>query len=380
MADIARLELDRWLRKSPEHLSAYLEIAAIWNEGPSLDRRRKYEPDRLIADATTQDCGNIVALSALASRQDEYQARPIAVDASRTTTACGGSLPAIARRWRPAAIAAGIAAVVIGTGVVIWSHAFPGTSYSTPVGEQRSIELADGSTIELNSLSSVRVHYTQQERDVVLLEGQALFTVAKDAARPFIVTSDAVRVRAVGTEFDVYKQRYHHTVVTVVEGRVAVLAGTSPFPRPLLQAVAPRLQELARSSASIRSPTPPALPFPKAETGPDGNIFVAAGEQLTVTPKVLELAQHADVASATAWTQRELIFHSASLTEVADEFNRYNSRQLVIADPSLETFHISGVFSSSDLSSLVRFLRERPELRIVESRDEIRIEKIITKR
>lgn len=372
LADAARVEFDRWLRKSPEHLSAYLEVAAIWNEGPSLDPARKYDLDGLIVEAT-HDRGNIVALSPFASSADEHQPSPVAAVSSMAT-----AIPPAAahrfRRWLSAAIAAGIAAAAIATGTLIWSQAFPGTSYATAMGEQRSIELADGSMIALNSLSKARVHYTQRERDVVLLKGQALFTVAKDAARPFIVTSGATRVRAVGTEFDVYRKR-DDTVVTVVEGRVAVIAHTPSFLRPMVSATAPTLRKLTGASASIRLATPPTLPFPEAEAGKEGNLFVSAGEQLTVTPKGVALTQHADVASATAWTQRELIFESASLSEVAEEFNRYNEQQLVITDPSLETFHISGIFSSTDPSSLIRFLRERPGLRVAETGNEIRIEK-----
>ena len=81
------------------------------------------------------------------------------------------------------------------------------------------------------------------------------------------------------------------------------------------------------------------------------------------------------IASATAWTQRQLVFESASLADVADEFNRYNEKQLIVGDPRLETFHVSGVFSSTDPASLIRFLRARPELRIVETASQIRIEK-----
>ena len=89
------------------------------------------------------------------------------------------------------------------------------------MGEQRSIQFEDGSTVDLNSRSKIRVKYSKQERDVELIEGQALFHVAHDTSRPFIVAVGATRVRAVGTQFDVYKKS-NGTVVTVVEGRVAV--------------------------------------------------------------------------------------------------------------------------------------------------------------
>jgi transmembrane sensor len=361
LADAARSEFDRWLRKSPEHLSAYLEIAAIWNEGPSLDPAGKYDADRLVAEAT-QNQGNVVSLPPQAWAEEEHAVSRIADS---------GEAP---YRW-PMVLAAAMATVAVGAGALIWSLAFPGKGYSTAIGEQRSIELTDGSTLELNSLTRVRVHYTKEERDVELLQGQALFTVAKDPARPFIVASGATRVRAVGTEFDVYKKHYD-TVLTVVEGRVAVLAGVSTFLGPRAPVVGPGQGQITGNPAATRSTIPSTLPFPESEAGREGSILVSAGEQLTVTPRALQLAPHADIASATAWTQRELIFHSASLTEVADEFNRYNDRKLIVTDSSLETFHISGVFSSTDPSSLIRFLQSRPGIRIVQTDGEIRVEKM----
>jgi transmembrane sensor len=181
------------------------------------------------------------------------------------------------------------------------------------------------------------------ERDVDLLEGQALFHVAKDPARPFIVSSAATQVRAVGTEFDVYR-RIQGTVVTVVEGRVAVLL--------------PDQDE------------PGVQPPPSAPNAP---MFLSAGEQVLVTPRTMQKAEHPSVAMATSWTQRQIRFESASLADVAEEFNRYNERQLVIQDPTLYDFHITGVFSSTDPASLVRFLRERPGVQVTETAAEIRV-------
>jgi transmembrane sensor len=168
-------------------------------------------------------------------------------------------------------------------------------------------------------------------------------------------------VRAVGTEFDVYQKR-GGTVVTVVEGRVAILTD-----HPIAD------QSIARNA--INEPQPSNLEFPTVPPAQVGNIMVAAGEQLTVTPRLIQIAEHPNIANATAWTQRQLVFESASLADVADEFNRYNDRQLIVADPRLETFHVSGVFSSTDPASLIRFLRARPELKIRETESQIRIEK-----
>ena len=79
-------------------------------------------------------------------------------------------------------------------------------TYSTGIGEQRSLALEDGSSIKLNAMSRIRVRFTATRRDIELIEGQAFFRVAKDKTRPFIVESKGTQVRAVGTEFDVYRR------------------------------------------------------------------------------------------------------------------------------------------------------------------------------
>src|SRR5258705_9047667 len=74
--DTGRRELDRWLRKSPEHLSAYLEIAAIWNEGPSLDPRSKWTTDTLIAQARESEDDNVVALHSATAAESSPERAP----------------------------------------------------------------------------------------------------------------------------------------------------------------------------------------------------------------------------------------------------------------------------------------------------------------
>jgi transmembrane sensor len=252
--------------------------------------------------------------------------------------------------------------VSLGVGAVIWFEVLRAVTYTTAIGEQRSIQLEDGSTVELNSRSKVAVRYSEHERGIELLEGQALFHVAKNATRPFVVRSGDTRVRAVGTQFDVYRKATG-TVVTVLEGRVAILTD-----HPIAGKDA-----IGAAGSSQYATAPPS--FPRAEGGQGAAVELSAGEQVVVTPKAARKTDHANIANATAWTEREIVFDSASLTEVAEEFNRYNQRQLVIEDPTLETFHISGVFSSTDPASLVRFLRERPGLHIVETASEIHIVK-----
>jgi len=348
----ARREFDLWARRSPEHLAAYLEIAAIWNEGPSLDPHQKWDANTLIAQAG-KDPANVVPL-ARSSPGDTVRDTPIAELIA--------DVPHLRMPWPRAAAA--IASLGLAIAASIWIQHLRVPTYSTATGEQRSIVLADGSVIKLNSRSKIEIRYSKVERDVNLLQGQALFHVAKDHTRPFVVASGGTSVRAVGTQFDVY-QKYSGTIVTVVEGRVAILReGATP-------------SDASEGSAS-GSATPNLLAPPVIDASnkvlPDV-VYLSAGEQLTVTPKTEQKTAHPNVASATAWTQRQLVFDSASLSDVAEEFNRYNERHLVIQDPALYDFHISGVFSSTDPTSLIRFLRQRPGVKVVETASEIRIAK-----
>jgi transmembrane sensor len=206
--------------------------------------------------------------------------------------------------------------------------------YDAGIGEQRVIALEDGSQIELNASSRLRVRFTEGQRLVDLMAGQALFRVAKDSARPFIVRSGDASVRAVGTQFDVYRKPAG-TIVTVLEGSVAV--------------------------------------SPARAGGHSEVAILTAGQQIVMTPSMIPEPRPADIELATAWTQQRLAFSRASLVEVAAEFNRYNKRQLVIRDNVLETFQISGNFPSADPGPLIRFLRAQPGIRVNERSDEVEI-------
>lgn len=331
----ARTRFSEWLRRSPEHIQAYLDIAGIWARLPDSD------PDARLD------------VSALISRARESGAEVVAL-----TARSGGIEKRRDRAWNWRALAASVAGVCLVAGIAAWIALNAKDSYSTQIGEQRSITLDDGSSIDLNSRSRIRVRFSDKERFVELLAGQALFQVAKDAARPFVVRSGDAQVQAIGTRFDVYRKPTG-TIVTVVEGRVAVLpnqADAGNAGRPILSMDPARAIEVA-------------VP---------GLLYVSAGEQVAVSAAQAPVAPtSADVAAATAWVQKKLIFNATPLRQVADEFNRYSTRVLVIEDAELGRLGISGVYSSTDPSSLLRFLRAVPEIRIIESDQEIRITRVL---
>lgn len=400
---------DAWLRESPQHVRAYLEMSSVWEDVPSLDPTWNPNADELVVRARADH--NIVSLSSpslvaspslLGQERSDDRPRdsfgkghvPAAntyqrTDARTQASFRGEERPKANRSVRLASMLAASILITLASG---WFYLQRGV-YTTDTGEQRSLALADGSTVELNSRSRIKVQYTEHERRIDLLEGQALFHVAKNKARPFIVQTGNTRVRAVGTAFDVYKAS-SGTVVTVVEGRVAV--HTSQRPQGVVNGLphdrsdsrdtsetpdagtASTESEPSSAQAAQQHRSGSGSASPQEASGihaVTGEILLAAGEQLVVTPAIVTFPKRASIAAATAWTRRSLVFDSSSLTEVAQEFNRYNTRRLVIEDPQLADFHVSGVFSSVEPTLFLRFLRAQPELVVEETDTEIRITK-----
>jgi transmembrane sensor len=314
-----RARFAQWLLTSPEHVRTYLELTPIWAEAASVNPKH-LDAKTLIARARLD--ANVVDLHRPADAQGPAEAPAIAAPSPRRAHR-------FARRYW---LAASLATVAV-AGIVSSMISRP-TIYTTGIGEQRSVGLSDGSRIELNSQSRLQVRFSKSERAIDLLEGQGLFDVASDPRRPFIVRSDDTLVRAVGTQFDVYRKNTG-TVVTVIEGRV----------------------EIGASSAAAAAP---AL-----------STQLGAGEQATIATHRIVRAEKPNVEAATAWTQRRLVFDAATLETVAAEFNRYNFKRLVVRDTDLNTFRISGVFSASDPASLVQFLKEQPEITLEQSDTEV---------
>jgi transmembrane sensor len=315
----ARLRFIEWLRRSPEHIQAYLEVSGVWSELPSSDPAGRFDIASLIARARNES--DVIPLSSVNPRLPPVP--------SAAKLRAFREFPR-----RPVQAAAALALLASITSLFFWIDRDTARSYSTGIGEQRTIQLTDGSTVELNVRSRVEVRLTDRRRDVALIEGQALFRVAKDKDRPFVVRAGEALVRAVGTEFDVYR-KHTETVVTVVEGRVET--------------------------------------YPGSDGAGAAAIVLSAGEQLTVLPHTVTKPTRADIVAATAWVQKRLIFEEMPLSEVAEEFNRYNRRPLAIDDRELQALKISGVYSSTDPASLINFLRNQNSIRVIETENQVRV-------
>lgn len=320
-----------WLDASPEHVRAYLEILSLWDDAAGVDRQRAHDVDSLIELA-----------------RSESNLFPLEVRLTRRVGVAGGG-----KRPRFFAVAASIAMLGVAASATWgWTHYLRGV-HSTDVGEQRTLALSDGSTVELNASTRIRERFTETERTVELLQGQALFRVAKNPARPFIVKSDTATVRAVGTQFDVHRRK-SGTTVTVLEGRVVVA-----------QIVQGQQVAEVEAAAAVSAANP--------------GVFLGAGEQLNLQMDSGSASPHpADLESATAWTKQRLVFESTLLGDAAEEFNRFNARKIAIDTRGLEDFRVSGTFEALDPQSLqrfVRFLRDQPGVEVIETPDRITVTK-----
>jgi transmembrane sensor len=226
-------------------------------------------------------------------------------------------------RLRPVLLAAA-AAVALTIGLASWRSwpAAPEPAVARVGGYERQV-LADGSTVELNRGAAITVAFTAQERRVTLVRGEARFTVAKNAQRPFVVRAGEVGVRAVGTAFNV-RLGAAAIDVLVTEGRVQIdaAAGTGA-------AVSPPLVDAGQRAVVPRSNAAP----PRIEP--------VAAEQMT---------------RLVSWEPQLLDFSSVPLDRVLEEFNRRNRRQLRLADPALGRLPIVASIRSDNIDGLVHFL------------------------
>ena len=244
--------------------------------------------------------------------------------------------------WPTARIVTFGLAIVVAVGFYL--AALAPSEYVSGIGERRVLHIEDGSTITMNTRSRMKVLLTRNTRDIELLGGEALFSVAHDPNRPFRVHVGHTVVEAVGTEFSVYRGE-HGTKVSVVEGRVKIFAYQSPAPL-VLNPNAVAWTDVGASDFERPPPPIPVAAREEAQVSTEGSGTTEFDvERRTVTP--LELEHHL------AWVNGQLIFENATLGETVAEFNRYNRRKLEIEDPALGQIRLGGAFSSTNVDEFI---------------------------
>ena len=341
-----------WLCESPAHIREYLEVAALWEEMGSLEALEEADLQALLQRAQAND--NVVPLEPAAAAPgmpDEAIDRAAAESAA--VRAGGQRRRSRARLLRFAATASVVAAVVVLAGW--WTRALVGVAeediVATAIGEQRSLALADGSVIDLNTQTAIRLHLDADERRVDLLKGEALFEIAHQQGRRFVVKAGPTEVHVLGTKFNMHRQGDRTATVTVLEGRVLVKqAGGQAF------------GEAAAASAPSPQPSSDA-----AEAKQRASVELTEGQQALIDLVESTIEQtSANPRNAVAWKHRRMIFEDASLAEVVAEFNRYNTRRLRVDDPTLAQLRLNGVFQPHDPESLLQYLRRAEGVHVVE--------------
>lgn len=280
-----QVAFDAWVDGDPRHKGALIRAQAIWLTGDRYAALRSAPVPRDIA--ASPDALPVDSL-------DEGHVRE--------------------RRWaRPAAV--GFAAALL-TGVALTLFVYrealmpSGQTYASEIGEIRKISLTDGSQLTLNTDTQAVVRFESGERDVALKKGEALFNVAHDAKRPFVVHANGVRVRAIGTAFTVRLDDARVDVV-VTEGVVEVsrVGGT----------------DVQRISANHRA------------------VIASPASRLDVEPVTLD-----SVKRQLAWRDGMVSFSGEPLGSAVAEINRHSRERLVVDDAALAARPVAGIFNAND--------------------------------
>lgn len=272
VTDAERRDTEAWLAASPQHRAAFDGLRAVWS---ALDRMPDPRP----------------AASVVPMRRN----RP--------------ARSSLSRRFAPLALLAASVAIAAVFGPATLDRL--GSDHSTAAGERRTVTLADGSQVQLNTDSAIAVDFSGPSRRVTLRRGEAFFTVTSDRSRPFEVTAMGAVTRVVGTRFAV-RQMDGSTRVAVEEGTVEV-----------------------HCPAGMAS----------AEDG----VRLTAGETVRYEQGVCPVRETGlNVARLTAWRDGRVVFDDRSLSEVVGELNRYRPGPIVLLDSKLGERRVTGVFDVRD--------------------------------
>lgn len=291
-----RLQFDAWLARAPEHALAFEETRALWESLGGLEHDAVLAGH--VAQALEPDADTRMAQWTLAAK--------VAPRARHRR-----------RRWMP--MGAGLAAVLV-LGVVVhlaWSPPVPAVPYQAN-GKIESLSLADGSSVRLDMDASITVRIGEERRDIELRQGRAVFDVARDANRPFVVDAGVGTITALGTQFQVQRNGDAVSVV-LVEGSVGIDTATG-----------------TDSARSLRL-----VPGQRAEYAPDTHSWSI---------------QMVDASAATSWSQGFHVFGATPLEQALVEINRYSDVELSLADPALGELRVSGSYKLGDGKAIAEAL------------------------
>lgn len=289
VTDKQRVDFERWLNQSDRHREAFESISGLWED--------------------------LAQLSELKDIGESYIRHP---EAHRRLAT------------RRAVIAFAASAMPITFGGVYWFNrrreSLESRDVATRTGEQRTINLADGSSVILNTNSLLQIAFSREERSVRLLEGEAYFRIAKESIRPFVVYASNRAARAVGTAFSVRLRNKTALELTVEEGRVALYSIDEQEPDA-------SLKDSAYSTITE----------------------ITARQSITYDDHVkrLEILEPADLSRKLAWKKGMLAYAGEPLGNVIDDVSRYTEVKIEITDPQLRALPVAGFFKLGETEALL---------------------------
>ena len=294
------LEFEAWLQASPAHARAYERLEALWVD---LD----YAPVSM-----------------------ELGGRPLV--AARRRLPLRPALQGSGRRVWIGAAAAIAASLAVAVGLGLQPGAATGQVYETPAGQTRDITLADGTHIRLNAASKITVRLGRDARRVEMADAEAVFDVAHDARRPFLIGVGDQQVRVVGTEFNL-RHRADQVDLTVRRGIVEVRPVDAPGAAPTR---------------------------------------VTVGQELIHTEgQDLQVLKVADPIQSFAWTNGQLIYKDQPLSDVAADLSRRFSVPVRTADARTAAVRFSGVLVTDNEPDVLRRLAAYAPVRVERTADAI---------
>ena len=310
--DVSAAELLRWeawLKQSARHRQAFLEIEHFSRRMIRYRAELKEIPIPSVSEGDVQEGvkedlaggGNAGQVGAsLRSAWNRLPLSPIGIRRALFATIFSAGLASLA--------------YVLSSNIPNPAEEAAMRSYQTAVSEHRSVVLPDGSAIEMGGKSSLSVNFSARQRVVMLESGEALFQVAEEEKRPFVVIAGAGTITALSTVFNVRRDA-DRVVVTVTEGRVEVKrtpqgsAGSS------------------QSGASGRQPT---------------ITTIGVGDQAIVSGKGLSVVEFNDPATITEWQTGHLQYLAEPLRYVVTGVSRYSAREFIIVDPEIGDLLFTG--------------------------------------
>lgn len=298
-------KLNKWLRQNPEHREILLAIAKLWGE---------MEVINILAE--------LFPLPETSLRRGEVYPD------NKTNK----------RKNYPKFFAAAMISLLIIAGFLLAVNSLQSITglnrnvYATNIGEQKDVELVDGTRVSLNTHSHVRVDYTDTERIIHMDYGEVYFEVAKNPHYPFLVYAGSGVIKAHGTAFNVRVENDNRVDVILTEGVVEVIANIKNYDRDLQTTKSKPIEQKI-----------------------DSTILNDAGESVIFDKETTQVSQipREKLSSKLSWQTGKWLFKGETLAEVMFEVSRYTDQKIIFKDPSIKELQLAGYFELGELEPLL---------------------------